>query len=451
MITLVTGIGQLATATGPGPRRGTDQGRLQVVEDAAMAIESGRIIWVGRREDWSGGPVREIDLGGRAVVPGLVDPHTHAIWAGDRLADFDARANGVAYEEILRRGGGIRSTMRKTAAATVEELAELAAPRLARLVASGATTIEVKSGYGFTAEAELRMLEAIRLLAHGGPAAARPDRRPSAPEPDRDAAAVRPTLVPTLLIHVPPGDPAEREAYLTMVTGELIPEVARRGLATAVDVFVEREAFTLAETEAILNAARERGLKTRLHADQFHALGGIDLAVRLGALSVDHLEASGERAIATLATGDTIATLLPGVTLHLGLPAAPGRAFVDAGVAVAVGTDLNPGSSPLYSTAMALALAVRLNGLTPAEALTAATANAAAALGLDGPGRLEAGCPADFAVLRGSDWREIAYDLSGGAVAETWIAGAPVQASGAERSVRKHSGAEHSGGTTWSN
>jgi imidazolonepropionase len=398
---LFTGIAQLVTAQGAGPKRGRAQGELTVVEDAALAIAGGKIMWIGRREDWRGTANATVDLGGRAVLPGLVDPHTHAVWAGERFADFEARARGESYEAILARGGGIRSTMRHTAAASPEELVALALPRLEALMRSGATTVEVKSGYGFTLEAELKMLEAVRALQTRVPA----------------------RLVPTLLVHVPPQHEHEREAYLDMAVSELIPEAARQALAVAVDVFVEKEAFSALEAERILAAARGHGLAVKLHADQFHALGGVELGIRHGALSVDHLEASGEEQIKALAQSDTVATLLPGVSLHLGLAGAPGRRLVDAGAAVAVATDLNPGSSPLYSQALAMALSIRLNGLTPAEALVAATANAAAALGLADAGRLEIGCRADFLVLDGPDWRELTYALGKEVVAEVWVGG----------------------------
>lgn len=401
MSKLFTGISQLASPTRPGPKRGAGQSRLEVVNDAALIVNDGRIVWMGSRDDVGPFSAERIDLGGRAVVPGLTDPHTHAVWAGDRLADFEARAAGRDYQEILRRGGGIRSTIRDTAAATVGELISLAEPRIQALLNSGATVIEVKSGYGYSPEAEVRMLEAVRGLQQRTPA----------------------RLVPTLLIHVPPEDPAARGAYVEMVVTELIPEVARRGLAHALDVFTETESFNLAETERILSAAADHDLKFKLHADQFNAIGGTELAVELGALSVDHLEAAGPAQVQALAHGNTVATLLPGVSLHLGLPGAPGRALVDAGVPVALATDLNPGSSPLPSVSLVQALAVRLCGLSPSEALVAGTVNAAAALDLGEQGRLEAGCPADFLVLNGQDWRQLSYDLSGRAVAQTWIAG----------------------------
>ena len=386
--TLFTGISQLVTPR-PGPQRGAAMRELNMTEDAALLVKDGMIAWVGPAAQ-APTASETVDLGERAVVPGLVDPHTHAVWAGDRLADWEAKLQGATYEEILARGGGIRSTMRATAAASVEELVRLARPRLQALRASGATTTEVKSGYGLDFDAELRMLQAVRELQ------------------------AEFELRPTLLIHVPPTE--GRAGYVQGVCADLIPQVAREGLAEAVDVFTEKEAFSVEETRQIFEAARAHGLKVKLHADQFHAIGGTELACELGALSVDHLEASGPAQIAALAASDTIATVLPGVTLHLGLPAAPARQLVDAGAIVAVGTDLNPGSSPVFSTQLALALAVRLNKLTPAEALTACTVNAAHALGLSDRGSLSVGQRADFAVLHSTDWRDVAYTLGSPAV-----------------------------------
>jgi imidazolonepropionase len=399
---LLTGIAQLVTAEGPGPKRGAEMRHLHVTEDAAIAISGNLFVWVGPRSEWSGNAERTVDLGGRAVVPGLVDPHTHAMWAGDRLADFDARASGVSYEQILASGGGIWSTIRATTACSEAQLVTLALPRIDALVQSGATVIEVKSGYGFSPGAELTMLRAIQSLA------------------------TRARIVPTLLIHVPPprnesGHASARAAYVAEVCTQLIPTVARENLAAAVDIFVEKEAWSAAEAETILAAARAHSLGIKLHTEQFHRVGGLELGLRLGALSVDHLEACSPEQIAAIAASSTIATILPGVTLHLGLPAAPGRALIDAGAAVAVGTDLNPGSSPLFSQSAALALAVRLNGLTAPEALIAGTANAAAALGLTDAGRIEPGLPAAFLVLHGSDWRGLVYTLGANPVREVWM------------------------------
>jgi imidazolonepropionase len=402
---LITGISQLVTAQGAGPKHGRTMRELKIVGQAAIAISAGGIVWTGRESEWKGQAKAIVQAGGRAVVPGLIDPHTHAVWAGDRLADFEARTSGSTYEEILAAGGGIRSTIRATAAASHDDLLALAKPRIDSLIASGATTIEVKSGYGFTPAAELAMLEAIQSLSAISPA----------------------RIIPTLLIHIPPQIAAERSSYLSQLCEELIPEVARRNLATAVDIFVEKEAWQVAEAEELFHRAKQHDLAIKLHSDQFHCIGGLELGIRLGALSVDHLEASGPEQIVKIAASSTIATILPGVSLHLGIPSTPGRKLVDAGAAVAVGTDLNPGSSPLFSISEALALSVRLNGLTVEEALVAGTVNAACALGIKDAGRLEAGCPADFLVLQSSDWRDLVYTLGANPIRDVWIGGKKVR------------------------
>ncbi|MDV6375227.1 imidazolonepropionase [Deinococcus arenicola] len=393
--TLFTNIAQLVTPA-PGPQCGAAMRELTVIENAALLVRDGLIVWVGAKKEAPFTPETH-DLGGVAVVPGLIDPHTHAVWAGNRLADFEARVAGVPYETILAAGGGIRSSIAATAAATVNQLVALARPRLVALRQSGATTIEVKSGYGMDFDAEVRMLRAAQVL-------------------DREFE-----LSPTLLIHVPPTE--NREDYVRGVCETLIPQVAAETLATAVDVFCEAEAFSVEETRRIFVTAQTHSLRVKVHADQFHAIGGTELACGMNALSVDHLEASGPAQIAALAASGTVATILPGVTLHLGLPAGPGRALIDAGAAVALGTDLNPGSSPVFSMQMALALAVRLNGLTPAEALTAATVNAAAALGLSDRGSLSAGMRADFLALHGPDWRELPYTLGTNPVRDVFVGG----------------------------
>lgn len=398
---LVVDINELATPTGTGACRGHAMDAVDVIEDAVIAIAGDRIVWVGEREDWTGTAQAEIDAGGHAIIPALVDPHTHAVWGGDRLEDFEARSRGASYPEILARGGGIRSTIEATALDDDSWLAELAEERLDLLISSGATTIEIKSGYGFSHQGEIKSLEAIRILAEQSPA----------------------TVIATLLVHVPPRDPAERGAYVDMVARELIPETVRRKLARAVDVFIEREAFTVDEARTIFAAARDAGLRVKAHVDQFDVLGGLELALEFNALSVDHLEASGPAQITALAASDTVGVLLPGVTLHLGIPAAPGRALIDAGAAVAVGTDLNPGSSPLFSTQLAMALAVRINRLSVCEALTASTANAAAALGLRDTGRLRPGQRADFIISDYPDWRDIVYTLGGAPVDRIFIGG----------------------------
>lgn len=398
---LFTGIAQLVSPAGGGARRGAGMSALEIHTDVAMAVTAGNISWIGPATAWDDSSTPTTDLGGRAVVPALVDPHTHIVWAGDRLADFEARAAKVPYEQILAAGGGIRHTVQQTSAASVAHLEALAMGRAAALIRGGAGTIEVKSGYGFTLEAELTSLEAIRLLHDHCPA----------------------HIVPTLLIHIPPRDDSERPGYLDMVTQTLIPEVIKRRLARAVDIFIEREAFTLDDARRVFTCARDHGLAVKAHVDQFHAIGGVELAVEHGAVSVDHLEASGKPQIMALGLAPTIGVILPGVTLHLGLPAAPGRALIDAGAAVAIGTDCNPGSSPLFSPQLAMAMAVRLNGLTPAEALTAATANGAAALQREGVGRLRVGMCADFLVVGSADWRDLPYTLGGSPIERMFLGG----------------------------
>jgi imidazolonepropionase len=398
---LLTGISELVTPIGSGAKHGAAMSRLQIIQHAAIAMEEGRISWVGRESEWSGHSDEMIDLGGHAVVPGLIDPHTHAIWAGDRLSDFEARSAGATYEQILATGGGIWHTIRETEGKSSDEMAALALPRIRALMRSGATTIEVKSGYGYSPEAEIRMLEAIHQM--------------------QTQTNVR--LLPTLLIHLCPEDFAARNGYRDSVCNELIPEASQRGLATAVDIFVEYHSWNVQDAEIILTCAQSHGLAIKLHTEQFQRVGGLELGIRMGALSIDHLEVCTPEQCELVGSSKTVATILPGVSLHLGLPAAPGRALVDAGAAVAIGTDLNPGSSPLFSTAAAMSLAVRLNGLTAPEALTAATSNAAAALGLTDIGRLEVGMRGDLLVLESSDWRDLPYTMGQTMINQIWIAG----------------------------
>lgn len=401
---LLSNVAQLVTPTGAGALRGHAMRALDIIPDAAVAITAGRVSWCGPRREWAGTALHEIDAGGCAVVPGLIDPHTHTVWGGDRLSDFDARARGVTYEAILASGGGIRHTVACTRASSTEALRQSALARVTRMMHAGATTIEMKSGYGFVWADERRQLESIRSLSSHVPV----------------------QLSPTMLFHLPPRDPVERIEYMQHAVREWIPQLAVDGIASAIDVFIERDAFTLDEADQLYRTARQSGLACKAHADQFTAFGGTELAISHGALSVDHLEVSGPGQIAALAASTTIGVLLPGVTLHLGLPAAPGRLLIDAGAAVAVGTDCNPGSSPLYSMSLACALAVRLNGLTPAEALTACTANAAAALGMTHVGRIAPGMCADFLILRTADWRELPYTLGDDAVRRVFIAGSEI-------------------------
>ncbi len=404
-------IAVLATPTRLGLHKGREQGAIRVIRDALIAITESKITWVGPRREWKGKAKKRKDLEGRAVVPGLVDPHTHAIWAGDRYDDFEAQMQGIPYEEILQRGGGIYHTVRAVWEATPRELTLRAILNVSRLFFSGATTIEVKSGYGLDVEDEFKLLYAIHDM----------------PELWQEMHGQKPppTVVPTLLVHVPPLD-MPRSAYLKEVCEYLIPSVAKDRLAVAVDIFVEQSAFTVEEAEQVLQCAQQHGLGIKVHADQFHSIGGVELAVRLGALSVDHLEVSGEVQIRALAESNTVGVLLPGVSLHLGLPPAPARALIEAGAGIAIGTDLNPGSSPLYSTQLALALGVRLYRLTLAEALIAGTVNSASALGLADRGALVPNARADLLVLRSYDWRDLLYGLGDETVHQIYVKGSPV-------------------------
>ncbi|GIW32786.1 imidazolonepropionase [Meiothermus sp.] len=371
-----TGIAELYT-----PRK-----RL---ERAALAVQDGRFVWVGAEDslpeeyrDWP-----HIDLGGRGegpsapggrrgVVPGIVDAHTHLVYGGNRLGEYLKRARGESYEAILAAGGGIYATVRATHAASEDELYEWAKARAALFLAQGVTAIEIKSGYGLLPEAELRMLRVIRRLG--------------------ETLAQR--IFPTLLAHVVPGG-WEREKYVAMFTRELIPEVARSGLAEAVDVFCDEGAFTLKETRGILEAALLHNLKIKLHAEQIAHTGATKLAAELGALSADHLEQSTPDDWQALAKSGTVGTVLPGAAVILRKPFPDARAMWDAGVRVAIATDHNPGSSPLYSPWLGMQLTLSLGRLSAEEALIAHTENAALALGRKDLGRIEVGAQADFVVV----------------------------------------------------
>lgn len=389
MQTVFSGIGELWTAG-------------DSIAHAALAVEDGVVRWRGAEADlpdaYRSWPRRV--LGGKAVLPGLVDSHTHLIWAGSRIEEYRQRSQGASYEAILAAGGGIHATVAATRAASEAELVESAMVRAQRLLADGVTTLEVKSGYGLSAEQELKLLRVARQLER----------------------LVPQRIVPTLLAHVVPRGEV-RQAYLEMFTRELIPEVARQGLAVAVDVFCDEGAFDLSETRAILESAVENGLGVKLHAEQIAATGAARLAAEMGALSADHLERSGPGDWAVLAAAGTVGTILPGAAVVLRKPFPDARAMWDAGVKVAVATDHNPGSSPFYRLTLALQLAVALGGLSVDEALLAGTLHAAAALGRRELGSLEPGSAADFAVVDGAEvWLPL-YAWGGPWLHSVFIAG----------------------------
>ena len=379
---LVYGIGELATPTGSSARTGKAQGELRILHDAYVLVEGGKVAEVGEgKPPPFSGPT--LDAQGRLVTPGLVDPHTHAVFAGSRVAEFLARTRGEPYT-----GGGILTTVAAVRRASEEELVKLARPRLLRMLRGGTTTVEVKSGYGLTTEDELKMLRAIRCLSRELPL----------------------TIVPTFLgAHAfPEGEP--RESYIARLIEDMIPAVAAAGLARFCDVFCDQGFYTVEEARRILQAGREHGLAPKLHADELAHVGAAELASELGAASADHLLHVSQEGIEALARAGVVAVLLPGTAFVLGEPYPPARDLIEAGVPVALGTDFNPGSCPISSLPLVMSLAVLKLGLSPEEALCAATLNAAAAVGLAGEvGTLEPGKLADLVIWDAGTFAEIPY------------------------------------------
>ncbi len=394
-------------ARGQGPLAGAWQSAVDVVHDAAIAVADGRLAAVGVRSEVLPGvdPVVYQDLAGRAVVPGFVDAHSHLVWAGSRIDEFEQRLRGATYLEIMASGGGIATTVRASRAATPEALLASALARLDGMMMAGTTTCEAKTGYGLSTDEELRQLA---ILA--------------------EADARHPVhVVPTFLgAHAVPEEWLGRaDEYIAVVCEEMLPAVARRYPHAFCDVFCDEGAFTLEQAARVLGRARELGLRLKAHSDEFACLGCTSLAANHGATSVDHLVATTPSEMAALAASGTVAVLLPGTTFGLGGNRyADGRAFVERQVPVALGTDFNPGTCPCLSMPFILALACRYLGLTPAEALVAATRNAAYACGLgETVGRLAAGWAADLVVLEASDYRELAYWIAPDAVSGVMIGG----------------------------
>jgi imidazolonepropionase len=397
-VLLLRDLAQVATPAGThAPLRGADLGTVDVLEDAYILVDGDTIAAVGRMRDLDppAGDVEEVDCRGRCAVPGLVDCHTHPAFGGDRVEEFSLRAAGASYEELHARGGGILSTVRATRAAGDDGL-RAAVERHARWMREqGTTTFEGKSGYGLDRDTELASLRAVRTA--GG--------------------------VPTWLgAHaVPPEFDGDADAYLDFALADVLPGAAE--LAEMADVFLERGAFDAQQARRYLQACRDAGLALRLHGDQFTEQGAIRLAVELGARSVDHLEATGDDGVRTLAQSDVVAVLLPASALFLARPMPPARALVDAGAAVALATDFNPGSAFTESLPLVCSLAATQLRLAPAEALAAVTVNAAHVLGRDDRGRLAAGYRADVTLLDAPDWRYLAYHLGGALVAGTVVGG----------------------------
>ncbi len=412
MVTAIMNIGQLVTLAGPArARAGAELRELGVIKDAALLVKDGRISAAGSYAELCGkipAGTEIVDAEGRCVTPGFVDAHTHLIFAGNRAAEFERRIAGASYQEIAAAGGGILRTVELTRAASEEEL--LAAVRRHRdwMLRAGTTTIEAKSGYGLELETELKMLRVAARLNEEGPAG----------------------IVPTLLAAhtVPPEFAGRREEYVRWIAEELIPEVAAAGLARFCDAFCDDHAFTEDETRTVLVAARRHGMRLRVHAEQFRSETGAAPAAELGASTADHLEMASEETLRRLRTAGVQPVLLPGSVFALGrrnYPAA--RLMVELGLAIVLATDFNPGSSPIASMPFVLSLACVEMGLTPAEALTAATINAAWSLEMGSrTGSLETGKQADFLIHEFDDYREIAYFIAAPARPRVFVAGREV-------------------------
>lgn len=409
----IVNIGQLVTLAGPRcPRAGAEMSELAIIDNAALLIEDdGRIAAAGPyRELKSGIPPHAIDAEGRCVTPGLVDAHTHLVFAGNRAAEFEQRISGVTYQQIAASGGGILRTVALTRAAPEDEL--LAAARRHRnwMLRCGTTTLEAKSGYGLDHGSEIKMLRVLARLNAEGPA----------------------RIVPTLLAAhmVPPEFAGRRADYIRWIADELIPEVAANGLAQFCDAFCDDHALTAEEARAVLVAARRHGLRLRLHAEQFRPGTGAALAAELGATTADHLEAALPEALARLHAAGVQPVLLPGSVFALGRTQyPPARAMIDLGLPIVLATDFNPGSSPIASMPFILSLACLQMRLRPAEALTAATINAAWSLGLGNRiGSLTPGMQADFLLHEFTDYRELTYFIAAPARPRVFIAGCEIAA-----------------------
>lgn len=395
---IIHSASQLLTLQG-GPQRGGRLGELGIIQDGAVLIREGRVQQTGTTAElFAAYPNEQVwDAAGRVVMPGLVDPHTHAVWAGDRAAEFEMRLQGKTYLEIMEAGGGILSTVRSTREASLDQLIEEARPRLKRIFERGTTTVEVKTGYGLNFETELRMLQAALALGEELPL----------------------EVIPTFLAAhaVPPEFEGDGEGYTRLICLDMLPALKdwwrnhRQEPLPFVDVFCETGAFNLAQSRRILEAARELGFPLKIHADEFDNLGGASLAAEMGAASADHLVVTSREDIRALAESETAAVGLPCTPFGLAEGEyTPARQILDSGGLLAVATDLNPGTAWCENMQFALALACRYMKLTPAEAIAAATINAAAAVNReDQLGSLEPGKQADLLVLDVDDYRHLGY------------------------------------------
>ncbi|MEO8580213.1 MAG: imidazolonepropionase, partial [Gemmatimonadales bacterium] len=404
---------QVVTCAGPArARRGKEMSDAGILTNTAVAVSGGRIAMIGAARDLERvfSDAEIVDCRGGVLTPGLVDSHTHAVFGRPRFEEHELRASGMDYMEIARQGGGIHASVRDFRSRTEDELYDLAVPRLKELASYGTTTLEVKSGYGLSADDELKALRVIERLA---------ERQPM-------------RIVATWLgAHEIPTDhrtsEERRREFIDMLVDDLLPRVVSQGIARFADAFCEPGVFTIAETRRILDASRKAGLGVKLHADELKPCGGAELAVALKAVSADHLAAISDSGIAALAASDTVATLLPGTMLFLGkAKQAPARALIDAGAAVALATDFNPGTSPTVNFPLMLTLGVSQLRMSLSEVLLAATVNGAAAVALAGEtGQIASGFSGDLALFAIGDARELPYWYGARLCVGSWKAGAP--------------------------
>ena len=387
---LLNNIGMLATPLGTAAKKGEEQGQIQILKDAWVLVEDGVISQVGTGAAPAVEDAQVVDAGGNLVTPGLVDAHTHLIFGGWRQNELGMKLHGKTYLEIQNAGGGIQSTTNATRQATEEELTQKAAKALDEMMGFGTTTVEAKSGYGLATEHELKALQVIKNLN------------------DRHAMDIVATFMGAHL--VPAEYKNDRAAYIRLVCEEMIPLVAKQGIAQFNDVFCEADTFTVEESRQVLEAGKKYGLTPKIHADEIEAIGGSQLAGEIGAVSAEHLIVCPPEGIASMAKGGVIACLLPATSFNLGATFAPARDMVNAGVPVAMATDFNPGSCPCLNLQFVINLGCLKYKLTPEEVLTAVTLNGAAAIGMaDKVGSVEAGKQADLVIWDAPDLDYICY------------------------------------------
>jgi imidazolonepropionase len=403
---IIHNVGQLVTcASGGKPKRGVEMLDVGIINDGAVAVAAGEVVAVGTSAEIIASYSSDDIIGadGRVVCPGFVDPHTHIVYAGDRLDEFELKIKGADYLEILTSGGGINSTVKATRAATFDQLVVQSRKRLDKMLACGTTTCEIKTGYGLDATTELRMLDLIVEL----------DRTHSA------------TIVPTFLAAhaVPPEYKGNSEKYVNLICDAMLSSAWKWFVGSSFhgktpffcDVFCEKGAFTVVQSQKILETAKSLGYKLKAHVDQFSNLGGSKLAVEMGATSIDHLDTISDNEIETLARSNTVGVVIPTENFSAGKTKfSNARKLIDSGCALALSTDYNPGSAPCPSMPMAMAIACRYQKLLPAEAMNAATINAAHAIGLgDRAGSIAIGKQADMLIIDANDYRQIAYEFGG--------------------------------------